>query len=48
MLLVRREQAAGWTPAGGFWGHPSLIGGASTPGADKRLAAALGLEGKPA
>lgn len=48
MLLVRREQAAGWTPAGGFWGHPSLIGGASTPGADKRLATALGLEGKPA
>lgn len=48
MLLVRRDQVAGWTPTGGFWGHPALIGGAPTPGAENHLAAALSLVGKPA
>ncbi len=41
VLLVRRDKIAAWTPAGGFWGSPDLIGGAPTPGADKAIAEAI-------
>ncbi len=40
-FLVRRDKIAAWTPAGGFWGSPDLIGGAPTPGADKAIALAI-------
>ena len=41
VFLVRREKAATWTPEGGFWGHPDLIGGPPTPDADKGIALAI-------
>ncbi len=41
VFLVRRDKIAAWTPAGGFWGSPDLIGGAPTPGADKAIALAI-------
>ena len=31
VFLIRREKAAAWTPEGGFWGDPELIGGPSSP-----------------
>jgi hypothetical protein len=36
-FLIRREKAAAWTPAGGFWGDPVLIGGAPAPNAADRI-----------
>ncbi len=40
-FLIRREKVAAWTPAGGFWGDPALIGGAPTPNAAAALADAI-------
>ena len=41
IFLIRREKAAAWTPDGGFWGDPELIGGAPSPTSAGAIATAI-------
>jgi hypothetical protein len=40
-FVVRREQAAAWSPDGVLWGEVALIGGPPTPDADRKIGRAI-------